>query len=179
MIVEASFVEDQATGLPHGAQEKARAAVAGVEVVVVERGGELAGEVAEGGGRSVGEGELALEGPVELDAGVVGGALQSGAQERGGEDAQQAAAEDPAEGRRAGTAHPKQSAHRGDGESQAAENHVRVVEDTEVIGGVVGAHPEGDRDQSAECQLPHQPATRRQSKENRATAAATMATPRK
>jgi hypothetical protein len=48
-----------------------------------------------------------------------------------------------------------------------------------MIGGVVGAHPEGDRDQSCRSEPAHQPATRLQSKEKRATAAATRARPTK
>ena len=76
-------------------------------------------------------------------------------------------------------AKPGETASRGEGESQGAQDQVCIAEETELIGCVVGPHPECDGDQSAECQPAHHPATRLQSKEKRATAAATMERPTK
>jgi hypothetical protein len=173
------LVETQVAGASHGAEQEPRASVARIEVVVVERGGELAGEVGERGEGGFGELELPLEGPVELDPRVVGGALHGDSEERRRQDAEHAASEDAAEGGRAGTAQPGKTASGGHAERQPAQGHVRVAEDSEMTRGVVGAHPEGDGDQSGQCQRPHQPATRLHSKEKRATAAATMARARK
>ena len=176
------------TRVGQGLEQQLGAADARVEGIAVQQRLERALLRDVGEPRQQGRCELVapLQRPVELGAAALGqpfcGHGQGHGSEHQGHAPQQGA---PVDGRRRGAPQPPEQAHDAEQHQGNADREVRDAEDGQASGPDDRDRPEGQGQEAeqAEPRMPveprHQPATRRQSKERRARAAATSAVPAK
>lgn len=120
-----------------------------------------------------------LEGPIEAHVRVVRRALGADGQQHGQGDQAEPAQDHRSGMRAAREAQLPGAQDEGGQQADAAEGQVQEAEGAEVVRRVEGSEAECDGHQAAQCKLPHQPDTRRRSKEKRASAIDTSASPPK